>query len=185
MLKRNFLNRWNLNYQTWYDDASSWARVIQNDLSAVFKVKVTVKDHISKYDFLISHLNRFATELGLMAHSHKLDSLVNRLDCSVVFEAKVTGKLQNFSECSPWRYLFNCWTFFNQTGYGDASSWARESIVIKEDWFAIFKSRIIVWAHIVMHDSFCRILIYWTADRFAAALNWMEHHHELHELQCF
>ena len=34
----------------------------------------------------------FATKLGFMAYYHKLDSLVKRLDCSVVVKVKVTGK---------------------------------------------------------------------------------------------
>ena len=49
----------------------------------------------------------FATKLGFMAYYHKLDSLVKRLDCSVVVKVKVTEKVQNPSECSSGQYLIN------------------------------------------------------------------------------
>ena len=39
-----------------------------------------------------------ATKLGVMAHYHKVDFLVKRLDCSVVVMVKVTEKVQNASE---------------------------------------------------------------------------------------
>ena len=62
-----------------------------------------------------------------MAHHHKVDCLVKRLDCCAVVKVKVTEKVQNSTECSSWQYLFTCWTFCNQTWYGDASPWARQS----------------------------------------------------------
>ena len=34
-------------------------------------------------------------------------------------------EVQNSSECSSGRYLLSCWTFCDQTWYGDASSWAK------------------------------------------------------------
>ena len=40
---------------------------------------------------------------------------------SVVAKVKFTEKVKNSSECSFGRYLFSCWTFCNQTWYGDAS----------------------------------------------------------------
>ena len=44
-----FLNHWTFYYQTWYGDASLWARLsLKKDWFAVFKVKVTVKDNIIK-----------------------------------------------------------------------------------------------------------------------------------------
>ena len=48
----------------------------------------------------------FAVKLGLMAHHHYLDYLVKRLNCSVV--VRITGKVQNSSECSSRRYRLNC-----------------------------------------------------------------------------
>ena len=42
----------------------------------------------------------FATKLGLLAHRHKMDCLVKRLDFSVMFKVKVTEKVQNSGECS-------------------------------------------------------------------------------------
>ena len=56
----------------------------KKDWFAVFKVNITVKDP-------------FACKLSLMAHHHKVDCLVKRLDCSVVVKVKVTEKVQNIS----------------------------------------------------------------------------------------
>ena len=51
---------------------------------------------LSKYDFLYIFwaADPFATKLGLMAHHHKLDCLVKRLDCSVVVKVKVTERFK-------------------------------------------------------------------------------------------
>ena len=54
----------------------------------------------------------FTTKLCPMAHHHKLNCLVKKLDCSVGVKVKVTGKVQNSSECSSGCYLLNCWSFF-------------------------------------------------------------------------
>ena len=50
-------------------------------------------------------------------------------DCIAVFvlKVKVTAKIQNFIEFSSGPYILNCWTTCNQTWYGDASLWARQS----------------------------------------------------------
>ena len=97
--------------------------VFQKDWLAVFKVKVTMKDHITRIWLSVFRTaDPFATKRGLMAHHHKLDCLVKRLDCSVVVKVKITEKVQNYSECSSGQYLLNCWTFCNQTWYGDALS---------------------------------------------------------------
>ena len=55
--------------------------VSPKDWFAVFKVNITVKDP-------------FACKLSLMAHHHKVDCLVKRLDCSVVVKVKVTERLR-------------------------------------------------------------------------------------------
>ena len=77
----------------------------------IFSVKVTVKDHIIKIS--LSNISSellilLQLNLALMAHHHKLDCPVKRLDCSVVVKVKVTGKVQNSNECSSRRYLLNC-----------------------------------------------------------------------------
>ena len=84
-----------------------------------------------------------ATKLGLMAHHHKLDCLVKRLDCSLV--VKVKWRVQSSSECSSGRYLLSCWTFCNQTWYSDASSWAS----VMQNWFAVFKFNVIMRSRII------------------------------------
>ena len=53
--------------------------------------------------------------------------LLPNFDCSVVVKVKVTEKVQDSTECSSWGYVFSCWTFYNQTWYGDATSWAKVS----------------------------------------------------------
>ena len=50
-----------------------------------------------------------------MAHHHKVDCLVKKLDCCVAVLVKVTEKVQNSSECSSEQYLLSCWIFCNQT----------------------------------------------------------------------
>ena len=64
--------------------------VFQNDWFAVFKIKVTMKDHVIKI-WLFSLLSELLI-LGLKSHDHKVDFLVKRLDCSVVVRVKVTEK---------------------------------------------------------------------------------------------
>ena len=83
--------------------------VMQEDWFAVFKFKVTVMDNIIKIDLfknIIGTADPFATKLGLMAHHHKVDCLVKRLDCSLV-KVKVTEKVQNSSVCLSGQYLIN------------------------------------------------------------------------------
>ena len=100
-----------------------------------FKVKVTVKvwnvnECLSGRYILNYRTFCFQTwygKLGLMAHHHKVDCLVKRLDCSVVVKVKVTEKVQNSSECSSERYLLSCWSLCNQTWSDDATSWTKVS----------------------------------------------------------
>ena len=77
-----------------------------------------------------------------MAHHHKLDCLVQRLDCFVM--VKVTEKVKNPSECSSRHYLLNCVTFCSQTWYGNASQ-----SVVQEDWVADFKFKVTVGAPLI------------------------------------
>ena len=116
--------------------------VFQTDWFAIFKVKVTVEDNIIKiwlFDVLSELLIRLQLNFFLMLHHHKVDCPVKRLDCSVVVQLKVTGKVQNFIECSFGLYLLSCWTFCNQTWYGDGSSWAR--VLYKEIGLLSSRSR--------------------------------------------
>ena len=75
--------------------------------------------------YVIWTADPFARKLGLMAHHHKVDCLKERLDCSVVVKDQVTEEVQNSSECSSEWCLLCCWTFCNQTWYGNATSWAK------------------------------------------------------------
>ena len=69
--------------------------VFKKDWFAIFRVKVTVKDHIIKISvfFIISSELLILLQLNLMTHHYKLDCLVKRLDCSVVVKVKDTGKV--------------------------------------------------------------------------------------------
>ena len=124
-------------YITWCCDASLCARVsfkkielLSSDLFAIFKVKVTVKDHIIKI-----WLSNISSELLVLLQLnlvwwHIIISLValwKKLDCLVVVKVRLTRKFQNLSECSSGWYLLNFWIYCNQTWCVDASSWARVS----------------------------------------------------------
>ena len=62
----------------------------------------------------------FATKLSLIVQHHKLECPVEK-KWMTVFEAKVTAKVQNVSECLS-GYLLNHRTFCYQTWYGNAAS---------------------------------------------------------------
>ena len=67
--------------------------VFQKDWFAVFKVKVTVKDHIIKiwgFNILSDLLILLQLNLVWWHITIKLDCLLKRLDCSVVVKVKVT-----------------------------------------------------------------------------------------------
>ena len=112
----------------------------------IFKVKVTVKNNIIKI-WLFNILSEpFATKLGLMIHHYWVDHLVTRF---VV--VRVTENVQNSSECSSGQYLLNCWTFVTKLGmvrhhHGPECQ--------AKDWFAIFKVKVTVRAHIIKYDCF-------------------------------
>ena len=101
--------------------------VFQKDWFVVFKVKVTVKDNQSTFWYIILTADPFATKLGLMLRHHKVECPVKRLDCSVVVKVKVTGNVQNSSECPSGQYFLSFLTFCNQTWYGGATLWAKVS----------------------------------------------------------
>ena len=111
-----------------------------------------------------------------MAPNHELDSLVKRLDCSVVVKVKVTGKVKNSSECSSQRYLLQRWTVCNQTWYGDAPLWTQVSC--KKIILLSSSSRSrwgLIWSNIWLF----LIYIYRTADLFTPKFVWMAHHYKL------
>ena len=70
-----------------------------------------------------------------------------------VFKGRVTAENQTFNDCSCEWYLLNCWNFHNQTGVvtqHHAVWWfsIMGQSVIWKDWFAIFKVKVTVRAHI-------------------------------------
>ena len=98
---------------------------------------------------------------------------MKRLDCSVVVKVKVTGKVQNSSECSLEQYLHNRWTFCNQTWYGDAPSW---TIVLCKKIDLLFSSSGSQWGLIWSNIWLFLIYIYRTADLFTPKFSWMAHY---------
>ena len=99
--------------------------VFQKDWFAVFKVNVTVKDPLIK--IWLSYISSgllIILRLNLVWWHIIISWIVLWTHWITV---KVTENVENSSECSSGRYLFNCWTFCNQTWYSDASSWARVS----------------------------------------------------------
>ena len=102
-----------------------------------------------------------------MAHHHKLDFLVKRLDFSVVVKVKVTENVQNSSECSSGQYLLNCWTSCIQTCYGDSSSWpeyhARRLVCCLQGQSHSEGSH---------NKNMTLYYVFWTADPFATELVW-------------
>ena len=69
--------------------------VFQKEWFAVLKARVTAKDHIIKIRLSnISSEPQILLQLGLMAHQHKLDCLVKRLDCSVLVKVKVIERFK-------------------------------------------------------------------------------------------
>ena len=105
----------------------SWS-VMQKDWSAIFKVKVTAMAQMIKMwlstissDLLILLLPDFVWLYITISQS------ILWRNCIAVFKMEVAAKFQNVSEYLSSQYLVNCWTFYYQTWYGDASSWARLS----------------------------------------------------------
>ena len=159
--------------------------VFQKDWFAVFKVKVvcclqgqghsygSYTQNVA-FKYIIWTADAFAIKLGLVAHHHKVDCLVKRLDCSVAVKVKVTEKVKKSSECSSGRYLLSCWTFCYQIWYGDATLWAKVSC--KKIGLLSSSSRVTVRAHLIRYDCFYHMC--WTADLFATRFNWMVHHHK-------
>ena len=103
--------------------------VFQKDWFSVFKVKVTVNNNVIKI-----WLFNILSELLILLQLHLVWWYIIigwivlwRLDFSVVVKVKVTEMVQNSRDCSSGQFLCSCWTFCNQTWYGDATSLARVS----------------------------------------------------------
>ena len=111
-----------------------------------------------------------------MTPNYELNCLVKRLDCSVLVKIKVTGKVENSSDCSSQRYLLNRWTFCNQTWYGDAPPWTR---VLCKKIDLLFSSSGSQWGLIWSNIWLFLIYIYRTADLFTPKFSWMVHHYKL------
>ena len=148
--------------------------VFQKDWFAVFKV--TLKDSIIKI-----WLFNISSELLILLQLNLVWWLIISWiflwkDWIVLLCCQGHRKGSNFQWMFIWvisPQLLTC----NQTWYGDVSWWAS---VIQEDWFAVFKFRVTVQAHLIRFDCFYHSC--WTADLFATKFNLMVHHHKL---ECF
>ena len=103
------------------------------------------------FKYVIWTADPFAAKLGLMAHHHKVDCLVRRLDCSVVVKVTVTEKVQNASECSSEQYLLSCYLVWWCSIMGQT--------VMQENWFAISKVKVIARAHMIKIWQFLLYLL--------------------------
>ena len=72
------------------------------------------------------------------------------------------------------QYLLNCWTFCNQTWYGDAPSRARVSCKKLGLLSSSSRSR---WCLILSNNYDCFFHICWTAELFATKFNSVVHHY--------
>ena len=101
-------NHWTFYHQVWFGDASSWSSVFQKWLVCCHRGEGHSEGSYYKNMNLVYLLNfwSFPTKLLLMAHHNNLDCLEKDL-----VAVKVTGKVQNASECSPGGYLLSCWMF--------------------------------------------------------------------------
>ena len=138
--------------------------IFQKDWFAVSKVKVTVKDNQNMtFKYIIWTVDPFVTKLGLMVHHRKVDCPVKRLDCSVVVQLKVTGKVQNSSECSSGLYVLSFWTVCNQTWYGDATSLAKVSCkkigLLSSSSGSLWGLRVI-WSNVTVSTMSAELLIF-------------------------
>ena len=104
--------------------------VFQKDWLAVFKVKVTVKDDIIKI-WLFNILSELL--IILQPNLVWLNIIKGGLSCEKI-GFLCCGPGQDHRRDSWFQWMFtsrlcflNCWTFYHQTWYGDASSWARLS----------------------------------------------------------
>ena len=110
-----------------------------------------------------------------MAPNYELDCLVKRLDCPVVVKVKVTGRVQNSSECLSERYIFNRLTFCNQTWYGDALSWTQVSCKKIDLLSSSSRSQWgLIWSNMTVSNISPELLIF-----FAPRFSWMAQHHKL------
>ena len=100
-LSRYFLKCWTFYYQTWYCDASLWARFFQKDWFAVFKVKVKVivMDNIIKIC-----LFNILPELLILFQLN--------LVCCLKVQGHSEGSFDQIWLFTP--YLPKCWSFCNQ-----------------------------------------------------------------------
>ena len=105
----------------------------------------------SKYDsfyYICFTADPFSSKLGFMVYYHKPECLMEKWDCCV--QGQGHSKFQNVNECLPRWYPLNWWTFYYQTGYGDASLWAR--VVCKKIGLQSSRFRVIVESHIIKYD---------------------------------
>ena len=104
--------------------------VFQKDWFAVFKVKVTVKDHIIKVWLSNSNISSellILLQLNLIWWHIIVSWIVLWKDWIAVFwSGQGHKKGSKFQWMFIWMLSLNCLTLCNQTWYGDASSWARD-----------------------------------------------------------
>ena len=156
--------------------------VYQKDWFAVFKVKVTVKDNIIKI-WLFNILSELLILLQLNLVCWYIIIRWTGLSCEKI-GLLCCGPDQDHWKGSEFQWMF-IWRVFpqllnmlspNLVWWGNIMGQS----VVWEDWFAAFKFRVTVRAHLIQYDCFYHIC--WTADLFATTFNFMVRHREL---KCF
>ena len=107
-----------LNYQTWYGDASLWARLSFKKiglLSSRSQLRIVINIvclfNILSELLILSQLNLVCWHIII-----RWIVLVKRLDCSVMVKVKVTEEEKKSTECSSGQYLLSCRTSCYQLG---------------------------------------------------------------------
>ena len=129
-LSKYLLNHITFCYQTWYNDAASWARVSsrkkivcclqgQGHNKGSFDQNVTLSTMSS--ELLILQQPNLVWWYMIISQNVLLKSGIT------LFKVKVTTKVQNVSDCLSKRYFLNHRKFCYQIWYGDAASWTRVS----------------------------------------------------------
>ena len=147
--------------------------VFQKDWFAVFKVKVTVTDNTIKI-WLFNILSELLIHLQ-----------VNLVWWHIIIRLIVLWKdwnaLLRSRSRSQKRFRIPVNVHLNNIFSAAESSVTKHGLNYHtKDWFAVFKFRVTVMAHLIRCDCFYHIC--WTADLFATKFNWMVHHHKL---ECF
>ena len=107
-------------FQTWYFEASSWARMSCKTFGLLFSRSRLQQGLIRKYDsfyYIFWTADPFATKLGLIVHYHKPECLMEKLECCVQGQGHSKSLIVSecFIESLCALYLLYRWFLCNHT----------------------------------------------------------------------